>query len=249
MGRHHEVRALAVQPLERLLEGREPEEPVLLALADQRGLVDRAAVALEDLVLDLEVGTAGAVPAFVHALVDVPVVVDPLERLLDPGLVLGVGGANEEIVRDPEAWHQRLEPLGVAVGELLGLEPLRVRRVGDRLAVLVGAGEKEDVLAALAHVAREHVGGDRRVRVAEVRLRVDVIDRSGDVEGLRCLYRVLLVVGSVAPRVVSGGWLAKTQGATRIKKVCERPRTKPGAAPVDSNATEPATGSTKAIFP
>ena len=41
---------------------------------------------------------------------------------------------------------------------------------------------KNDVLAALAHVAREHVGGDRRVRVAEVRLRVHVVDRRGDVE-------------------------------------------------------------------
>ena len=82
-----------------------------------------------------------------------------------------------------ELRHQRLEALGVAVGQLLGLEPLRARGVGDRLAVLVGAGEEEHVLAALAHVAREHVGGDRRVRVAEVGLRVDVVDRGGDVEG------------------------------------------------------------------
>ena len=61
--------------------------------------------------------------------------------------------------------------------------PSALGGVGDRLAVLVGAGEEEHVLAALAHVAREHVGGDRRVRVAEVRLRVDVVDRRGDVEG------------------------------------------------------------------
>ena len=51
-----------------------------------------------------------------------------------------------------------------------GEMPSRSATSGDRLAVLVGAGEEEHVLAALAHVAREHVGGDRRVRVAEVRL-------------------------------------------------------------------------------
>ena len=82
-----------------------------------------------------------------------------------------------------EARHQRLEALGVAVGKVLRLESLRVRRVGDRLAVLVGAREEEDVLAALAHVAREHVGGNRRVRVTEMRLRVDVVDGGRDVEG------------------------------------------------------------------
>ena len=53
----------------------------------------------------------------------------------------------------------------------------------DRLAVLVGAGEEEDVLAALAHVPGEHVGRHRRVGVAEVGLRVDVVDRGGDVVG------------------------------------------------------------------
>ena len=82
-GGHHEVGLLGVEPLERLLEGREPEEPVLLLLARQLDLVDRAAVALEDLVLDLEVGAARAVPALVEALVDVAVVVDALEDLLD----------------------------------------------------------------------------------------------------------------------------------------------------------------------
>ena len=62
-----------------------------------------------------------------------------------------------------------------------GVDPLALGRELDRLPVLVGAGEEEDVLAALAHVPGEHVGGHRRVRVAEVRLGVDVVDRGGDV--------------------------------------------------------------------
>jgi hypothetical protein len=108
--------------------------------------------------------------------------VDPLEHVLDLRHVLLVGRANEEVVRGLEAGHQRLETLRVAVGELLGLEPLRPGRVRYRLAVLVGAGEEEHVLAALTHVACQHVGGDRRIRVPQVRLRVHVIDRGGDVE-------------------------------------------------------------------
>ena len=67
-----------------------------------------------------------------------------------------------------------------------GSSALRLGGVGDRLAVLVGAREEEDVLAALAVVARHDVGGDRRVRVPEVRRRVDVVDRRRDVEGGHC---------------------------------------------------------------
>lgn len=56
-------------------------------------------------------------------------------------------------------------------------------RLGDGLAVLVGAGQEEDVFAALAVVARQHVGRDRRVCVAEMGLRVHVVDRRCDVVG------------------------------------------------------------------
>ncbi len=173
---------LGVQALERLLEGRQAEEVVLLRFPAQLDLVDRAAVAVENLVLHLEVGAARAVPALVQALVDVAVVVGALQHLLDLALVLLIGGADEEVVGDAELGHQRLETLGVAVGELLRLEPLGMGGVGDRFAVLVGAGQEEDVLPTLAHVPGEHVGGDRRVRVAEVRLRIDVVDGGRDVE-------------------------------------------------------------------
>ena len=144
--------------------------------------MDRAQVALEDLVLDLEVGAARAVPALVDTFVRVAVVVDLLQDLLDLRHVLGIARPDEEVVRGIELRHQCLEPLGVAVGQLLRLEPLGARRVRDRLTVLVGACQEEHVDVALAHVPREHVGGDRRVRVAEVRLRVHVVDRSSDVE-------------------------------------------------------------------
>ena len=85
----------------------------------------------------------------------------------------------------------------------LGLEPLRGGRVRHRLAVLVGPGQEEHVLAALAHVTRDHVGGDRRVRVAEVRLRVHVVDRGGDVERHRCGLTLLGLAALGVSRTMS----------------------------------------------
>ena len=96
--RHHEVGSVGVQLLELLLKARQREEPVLLLLARELDLVDRAAVAIEDLVLDLEVSAARAVPALVQPQVGVAVVVHRLQHLLDLALVLLVGGADEEVI-------------------------------------------------------------------------------------------------------------------------------------------------------
>ena len=178
----HELGPLGVEALERLLKGAEAEEPVLLALPEQRDLVDRAGVVRAALGLGLEVGAARAVPALVEALVDVAVVVHPLDDLLHLRHVLGVGGADEEVVGPVDAPGQLAETRRVGVDQVPRGDPLRLGRQRHRLAVLVGAGEEEDVLAALAVVAREHVGGDRRVGVAEMRLGVHVVDRGGDVE-------------------------------------------------------------------
>ena len=97
--------------------------------------------------------------------------------------MLAVGGADEEVVRRAELRQQRLEALGVLIGQLLRLDAERVRRVGDRLAVLVGARQEEHILAALAVVTRHRVGGDRRVGMPKVWGRVDVVDRGSHVKG------------------------------------------------------------------
>ncbi len=180
---HDEVGPLRVERFEPLLEGGEAEEPVLLAHLLQRDLVNRAGPVGPLLALALEVGAARAVPALVGALVDPAVVVDALHDLGDALRVAGIGGADEEVVAGVDDRHQRFELGGVAVGQLLRGDALALGRVLDRLAVLVGAGEEEDVLAALAHVAGEHVSRHRRVGVTEMRLRVDVVDRRGDVVG------------------------------------------------------------------
>src|SRR5207248_6567579 len=69
------------------------------------------------------------------------------------------------------------------------------------LAVLVGPGEEEDILPALAHVPRQDVRRDRRVRVPEMRLGVHVVDRCGD------------VVGHPDRRLLAGVWAGGTPRA------------------------------------
>jgi len=103
--------------------------------------------------------------------------------------VLGVAGPDEEVVAGLELGGQLEKPRRVAVGEHLRLHALGRRGMGDRLAVLVGAGEEEDRLAALPVVAGHDVGGDGRVGVAEVRRRVDVVDRCRYVEAAGAHWR------------------------------------------------------------
>ena len=51
----------------------------------------------------------------------------------------------------------------------------------DLLAVLVGAGEEKDVVAVEPHEARDRVGRDRLIGVADMRHAVRIGDRGGDV--------------------------------------------------------------------
>ena len=82
----HEVRPLVVEREQPVLVGREPEEPVLLL--DPLGLdVVVGALAVDELVLGLERLAADAVEPGVDVLVDVAVVVDPLQEVLDEALV------------------------------------------------------------------------------------------------------------------------------------------------------------------
>ena len=68
------------------------------------------------------------------------------------------------------------------VGPLLGVTPVLLGGPGHLLAVLVGAGQEEDVVADQPVPAGQGVGVDRRVGVADVGRVVDVVDRRGDVE-------------------------------------------------------------------
>ena len=69
-----------------------------------------------------------------------------------------------------EPRHQRLEALRVLIGQRLRLEALAAAASATGSPCSSVPVRKNTSVAALAHVARQHVGGDRRVGVAEVRL-------------------------------------------------------------------------------
>src|SRR5262249_42526874 len=89
--------------------------------------------------------------------------------------------------------------------------------------------EKEDVVAALTMVSREHVARDARVRVPEVRGGVDVEDRSGGVEPWHACHAGYSVGSSVCLRG-TGGWRIGNEGKTlrggwnRWRASARRPR-------------------------
>ena len=112
----HEVGPLVVEREQPVLVGREPEEPVLL-LDPLRLDAVVGALAVDELVLGLERLAADAVQPGVDVLVDVAVVVDPLQEVLDEALVPLIGRPDEEVDR-------RVDALAAA--------PARRRRSGRR---------------------------------------------------------------------------------------------------------------------
>ena len=145
--------------------------------------MDRAEVArLHEVGLRVEHLAGAAVEAGVGALVEVAGVVQVLDERLHPALVLRIRGADEEVVGRLHRRRQPPELRGHAVAELLRRQPGRLGRPRHVAAVLVRAGQEEDVIAALAVVPGQDVGGHGRVRVPEVRVRVHVVDRCGDRE-------------------------------------------------------------------
>ncbi len=178
----HEAGMGGVPVEQRLLEAGELEEVVLLLHVLDRPVVDGAQRPV-DQVVDRVVGLARhAVQALVRAELDVAVVVDPLQDLLHGGVVAGLAGADEVVVRDVEQLPGVAEALGGAVGPLERRDPVGLGRPLDLQAVLVGAGEEERVVAQQPVPPGDRVRDDGRVRVPDVGRVVHVIDRRRQVE-------------------------------------------------------------------
>ena len=167
------------------LEGRQPEEPVAL-LDPLRLRVVLGALAVDEIGLGLERLAADAVQPGVHVLVDVPVVVQLLQEPLHEALVLLVARADEEVVRRIEALRELTPDDRDLVGVLLRRQALLRCDARHLRGVLVDPGQEERFDATLALVAGQDVRRDRRVRMPDVRGRVHVVDRCGDVVALHC---------------------------------------------------------------
>ena len=104
------------------------------------------------------------------------------EETLGSLLVAGFGGADEVVVGEAHAGPEVAELGGDFVGELLWGDSRCRCAALNLLAVLVGAGEEVGVVAEEAVAAGDGVGHKGGVGVADVRARVDVVDRRGEIE-------------------------------------------------------------------
>ena len=181
------LEVVVAQPL---LVAAQQEVVVLLFEPDELGAVHRA-LAVDQVALVVEGLAGGAVLAAVGALFDVAGGPQPFDEALHVGFVLGVGRADEEVVRGVHLPRHLAELRGQGVDVGARREAGELGRLGHLVAVLVGAGQKEDVVAELAVVPRQDVGGDRGVGVPQVGVGVHVVDGGGDGEAAHVLASLL----------------------------------------------------------
>ena len=158
-----------------------PEEVVVLRGELRRDVVV-GAFAVHQFVLVEEPFAAGTVEALVRVVVDLALVVHPLEDGAHHVRVALFGRTDEIVVLDVHRRPERAELLRDAVGPLLRFDASLARRLVVLRAVLVGAGGEIRVLPFKFGEARQRIGNDRRVRVSEVWRPVYVVDRRCDVE-------------------------------------------------------------------
>ena len=177
----HEIGLALVESGQTLLEGGETEEVVVLVHAHGHGAVV-GTEAVDQVLLGVVGLTGGAVEPRIRALVDVARFIAACHELLHEPLVFRVGRPDEEVVGSADFTGDFFELRHDLVHVLFGCEAACAGRLLDLGAVLVGAGEEEDVLPQLPVEPGRDVGRGGRVGVPDVRHVVDVIDRSGDVE-------------------------------------------------------------------
>ena len=160
----------------------ELEEPVLLVndldVTPAIGALAVNKVALSELRLAWR-----AVVAIVGPLVEVAIVIELLHEVLDALDVTRLRRTDEIVVGDVEVAPQVGKLRDLAVAPLLRRHAVLGGRLGDLPAMLVHAGEEEDIAAVHARETRGGIGRDGGVRGADVWLAVDVVDGRGDVEG------------------------------------------------------------------
>src|SRR5215469_4674817 len=130
-----------------------------------------------------------AVLTRVGALVDVAIVANPPPQSLHAVFVAIRGSADEIVIGETHPIPKRAKFTGNLIGELLRGFASTLACPLNFLAVLVGAGEEISVRSEHALAARYGVTCDGGIGVTNVRPRVDIVNRSRDVELFAHLYR------------------------------------------------------------
>ena len=128
------------------------------------------AFAVHQLALGEEGFTGYAVPAFVVTFVNVALLVELFEDLLYGLLVVGIGGSNELIVAGVHQIPNVFDLAGYFVNVLLGSYTVFLSVQLDLLAVFVGTGHEEYIVALQTTIAGNSVGQYYLIGVADMGL-------------------------------------------------------------------------------
>ena len=131
-------------------------------------------------------GLAGrAIHALIGALVNVPLFVHRLKNLLDGRDVIGVCGADEAVIGDVHQLPQVLNsllPLHNLVHKLFGCNAGLLGLRLNLLSMLVGTGEKADVIALQPLIPSHGICGHRAVGMADMQFIRRVINGRGNIK-------------------------------------------------------------------
>ena len=160
-----------------ILMGAHTEEIGFFFCFLQRSAAIGAAAAV---VMRLRFGEEGfarhAIPALISILINIALLVKTGENALHRGDMIRIRCADETGIGDPHEIPNAFDLARNAVDIFLGADARLFGAAFDFLAVLVRAGQKEDVISALALIPRDGIGCDGFIGVADVRLAGAVCD-------------------------------------------------------------------------
>ena len=122
-----------------------------------------------------------AVTSLVKGFVDESGIASAQQEAAHGAEVFERSGADEMRVADAQLIPELAENRGIAVHVLARRDAGLGRRAGDIFAVLVGAGKKGHVVTLHALEAGDRIGNQSGVSRANVRARVGVVDRRGEI--------------------------------------------------------------------
>ena len=216
--RPHESRIRLVKLQQLALEGRQLEEVVFFAHRLRHAPAIRARRPRRPIHIQL---VAHAVLSGIEAFVDVPPLAQRGKQMLHPALVSLLGRPDKVVVGQSQPVPQPAK-LARNRRRKLHRRPPRLRRGPlDLLPMLVRAGQKPCLDAQCPLPPRNGVAHDRRVSVAQVRPRIHVINRRGQV------IAFCLGFGHVQGFSVRSPFLMQAETAITIHLTASKPHVLP----------------------
>src|SRR5680860_631183 len=164
-----------------ILIGRETEEVILLFhIGGQRTMVGTEAV--YQVILRVVRLALRAIETLVATGIDISIIVATTQKLLNELLMLRIRGTDEEIIGSVHPLCHVSELAHHVIRMLPGTDPSLLCRLSNLAAVLIRAGQEEDIITQLPVETSQHVSRYCSVGVTYVRSIVHIVDWGSGVE-------------------------------------------------------------------